>query len=118
MRDTVSIMRLTSLFANGRRRVGNPSYAVDWADVGDEADAVVSDQPAWRVVGDRIRRDTVRVWSNGLAPHRQADRSRNRRLLRGAHGGNPRPAGPGRGNARLLSCVCAGARRTPAAVAA
>ena len=68
------------LFANDRRRVGNPSYAVDWADAGGEADGVVNDQPAWSVVGDRICRDVVRSWSNGLAPHRQADRSRDRDL--------------------------------------
>src|SRR5207237_6925873 len=101
MRDTVSIMRLTSLFANGRRRVGNPSYAVDWADAGDEADGVVNVQPACRVVGDRIRRDAVRGRSHGLAPHRQADRSRDRGLLRGAHVGASCPAGPGPDNAPL-----------------
>src|SRR5207245_1736418 len=115
---TVSIMGLTSLFANGRRRVSNPWYAVDWADAGGEADGVVNDQPAWRVVGDRIRGNAVRGWRYGFAPHRQAGRSRNRRLLRGAHGGDPRPAGPGRDNARFLSRVRTGARRTPAPVAA
>src|SRR5207302_7127495 len=64
------------LFANSRRRVSNPSYAVDWADAGGEADGVVKDQPAGWVVGHCIRRNAVRGWGNGLAPHGQADRSR------------------------------------------
>src|SRR2546423_10876698 len=32
---------ISLLFTHGQRRVGNPSYAVDWAHAGDEADGVV-----------------------------------------------------------------------------
>src|SRR5438132_6191472 len=106
-------MGLTSLFANGRRRVSNPWYAVDWADAGGEADGVVNDQPAWRVVGDRIRGNAVRGWRYGFAPHGQADRWRDRRLLRAPCGGDPRAANLGPVDTRVLSGFGVGACGRP-----